>query len=152
MNRSFWAGVLLAVILFPAAAQQKYEVGGVDMTRVEYERFREPARDFRGVRFIALNLDRATEDSMREAVERDFKTDKWGTFVLIAGGGSTEGLSDAYLEGSRRQRKESGTAYLSEEYFKLYRAAIEKGLEPGFKGSTLYDERESPSGAVGGLL
>ena len=152
MNRSFWAGVLLAVILFPAAAQQKYEVGGVDMTRVEYERFREPARDFRGVRFIAMNLDRATEDSMREAVERDFKTDKWGSFVLIAGGGSTEGLSDAYLEGSRRQRKESGTAYLSEEYFKLYRAAIEKGLELGFKCSTLYDEWEYPSGMVEGLF
>ena len=141
------AGLLASV---PAPAQSKYVVDGIDMTRVEYEQFREPARAFRGVRFISIPLDRATEESMRAAVERDFKTDKWGTFVLIAGGGSTEGLSDAYLEGSRRQRKDTGTAYLSENYFKLYRAAIEKGLELGFKCSTLYDEWEYPSGMVEG--
>ena len=141
------AGLLTPVTL---PAQSKYVVDGIDMTRVEYEQFREPAREFRGVRFISIPLDRATEQSMRDAVERDFRTDKWGTFVLIAGGGSTEGLSDAYLEGSRRQRKDTGTAYLSENYFKLYRAAIEKGLELGFKCSTLYDEWEYPSGMVEG--
>ena len=48
--------------------------------------------------------------------------------MLIAGGGSTEGLSDDYLEYSGRKRNDQGVAYLSEEYFKLYRAAIEKGL------------------------
>lgn len=151
--RQFVFSVLLAsVVCMAASAQQKYTVDGIDMTRVEYEQFREPARAFRGVRFIALPLDRATEESMREAVERDFRADKWGSFVLIAGGGSTEGLSDAYLEGSRRPRKDSGTAYLSEDYFKLYRAAIEKGLELGFKCSTLYDEWEYPSGMVEGLF
>ena len=152
MNKSFLAGLLLAATLSPALAQQKYEVDGIDLTRVEYEQFREPAREFRGVRFIALNLDRATEESMREAVERDWRTDKWGTFVLIAGGGSTAGLSDEYLAGSGRKRKDEGVAYLSEEYFKLYRAAIEKGLELGFKCSTLYDEWEYPSGMVEGLF
>ncbi|MCR4859813.1 MAG: hypothetical protein K5910_04030, partial [Bacteroidales bacterium] len=146
--------MLAAVCLLPAAlsAQEKYEINGIDMTRVEYDQFRNPDREFRGVRFIALNLDRATEQSMRDAVERDFKTDKWGSFVLIAGGGSTAGLSDEYLAGSGRQRKESGVAYLSEEYFKLYRAAIEKGLELGFKCTTLYDEWEYPSGMVEGLF
>ncbi|MCR5841567.1 MAG: hypothetical protein K6G86_05765 [Bacteroidales bacterium] len=152
MNKFLLAGLLLAASLAPAAAQQKYEVDGIDMTRVEYEQFREPARAFRGVRFIALPLDRATEASMREAVERDFLTDKWGTFVLIAGGGSTEGLSEDYLRFSGRKPKAEGTAYLSENYFKLYRAAIEKGLELGFKCSTLYDEWEYPSGMVEGLF
>ncbi|MCR4860005.1 MAG: hypothetical protein K5910_05015 [Bacteroidales bacterium] len=134
------------------SAQEKFEINGIDMTQVEYDRFKNPDREFRGVRFIALNLDRATEESMREAVERDFKTDKWGSFVLIAGGGSTEGLSDDYLELSGRKKQESGTAYLSENYFKLYRAAIEKGLELGFKCTTLYDEWEYPSGMVEGLF
>ena len=152
MNKSLLAGLLLAATLLPASAQQKYEADGVDLTRVEYEQFREPAREFRGVRFIALSLDRATEESMRAAVERDFQTDKWGSFVLIAGGGSTAGLSEAYLQGSGRKPKKEGTAYLSEEYFKLYRAAIEKGLELGFKCTTLYDEWEYPSGMVEGLF
>lgn len=152
MYRILLAGVVLATTLLPAAAQQKYEADGVDLTRVEYEQFREPAREFRGVRFIALPLDRATEESMRQAVERDFLTDKWGSFVLIAGGGSTAGLSEDYLKFSGRKPKEEGTAYLSEEYFKLYRAAIEKGLELGFKCTTLYDEWEYPSGMVEGLF
>ena len=144
--------MLAAACLVPAAltAQQKYTVNGIDMTRLEYDRFKDPDREFRGVRFIALNLDRDTEESIRAAVERDFRTDKWGSFVLIAGGGSTKGLSDAYLEGSGRPRKDSGVAYLSEEYFKLYRAAIEKGLELGFRCTTLYDEWEYPSGMVEG--
>lgn len=124
----------------------------IDMNKVEYEHFRNPDREFRGVRFISIPLDRATEESMRASVERDFKTDKWGTFVLIPGGGSTEGLTDEYLKLSNRKKNEKGTAYLSENYFKLYRAAIEKGLELGFKCTTLYDEWEYPSGMVEGLF
>ena len=144
------AALAVGQALLPA--QEKYEINGIDMTRVEYEQFKNPDREFRGVRFISLNLDRSTEQSMRDAVERDFKTDKWGSFVLIAGGGSTAGLSDEYLAGSGRQKKETGIAYLSEDYFKLYRAAIEKGLELGFKCTTLYDEWEYPSGMVEGLF
>ncbi|MBP5612462.1 MAG: hypothetical protein J6X20_07065 [Bacteroidales bacterium] len=154
MKKILRSGLALAVCLLAvgAAAQTKYEVEGIDLTRVEYEQFREPDRTFRGVRFISLPLDRATEESMRAAVDRDFMTDKWGTFVLIAGGGNTAGLSDDYLQVSRRKRNDQGTAYLSEEYFNLYRAAIEKGLELGFKCSTLYDEWEYPSGMVEGLF
>ena len=145
---------LLGMMLLPAAAaaQTPYVVDGIDLNRVEYEQFREPAREFRGVRFISLNLDRATEESVRQAVERDFRTDLWGSFVLIAGGGSTEGLSDEYLRYSGRKRNDQGVAYLSDAYFKLYRAAIEKGLELGFKCTTLYDEWAYPSGMVEGLF
>ena len=42
MYRILLAGVVLATTLIPAAAQQKYEADGVDLTRVEYEQFREP--------------------------------------------------------------------------------------------------------------
>lgn len=153
------AALLAACVGVPSTAQMRIpydgqpltEINGIDMTKVEYDRFKTPDREFRGVRFISLNLDRATEESMKNMVERDFRTDKWGTFVLIAGGGSTEGLTDEYLELSRRQKNEKGTAYLSENYFKLYRAAIEKGIELGFNCSTLYDEWAYPSGMVEGL-
>ena len=153
MKHPLLTALLGAALLSAAAsAQTPYVVDGIDMTKVEYERFREPAREFRGVRFISLPLDRATEESVRQSVERDFKAGLWGSFVLIAGGGSTEGLSDDYLKFSGRKRNDTGVAYLSEEYFKLYRAAIEKGLELGFKCTTLYDEWEYPSGMVEGLF
>lgn len=160
MNRNFLTLAALAAVSFSAGAQMRIpfdgqpltEINGIDMTKVEYEHFQNPDREFRGSRFISIGLDRATEESMRAAVERDFKTDKWGTFLLIPGGGSTEGLTDEYLELSNRKRNDNGTAYLSENYFKLYRAAIEKGLELGFKCTTIYDEWEYPSGMVEGLF
>lgn len=150
MNRMI--SLMGAALLCCAAlnAQDKYVVDGIDMTKVEYEQFRTPAREFRGVRFIALNLDRDTEESIRRKVENDFKTGLWGTFVLIPGGGNTENLSEDYLRESNRKAKTGGTYYLSEQYFKLYRAAIEKGLELGFRCTTLYDEWEYPSGMVEG--
>ena len=152
------SAIAAALLCIPSNAQMRIpydgqplgEINGIDMSKVEYDHFRNPDREFRGVRFISLNLDRATEESMKASVERDFKTDKWGTFVLIPGGGSTEGLTDEYLELSRRQKKESGTSYLSDNYFKLYKAAIDKGLELGFRCTTLYDEWEYPSGMVEG--
>ena len=152
MHKPFSCLILGVAVSAISLQAQVPSAAKVDLTKVEYEQFQTPDREFRGVRFISLPLDRATEESMRASVERDFNTDKWGSFVLIAGGGSTEGLSDEYLEYSRRQRKDAGTAYLSEDYFKLYRAAIEKGLELGFRCTTLYDEWEYPSGMVEGLF
>ena len=135
-----------------ASAQRKYEINGIDMTRVEYEHFRNPDREFRGVRFIGLPLDRLSDSLMTSLVERDFATDKWGTFVLIAGGGSTEGLSEEYLRQSGRKPRKEGVAYLSDEYFRVYKNTIERGLELGFRLSTLYDEWAYPSGMAEGLF
>ena len=146
-------GLLLAAVgCWAGASAQPYVIKGIDMTKVEYERFENPDREFRGVRFIALNLSRATEESIKAAVRRDFEADKWGTFVLIADGGNTEGLSEDYLRFSGRRASDQGVAYLSEGYFKLYRAAIEEGLRLGFECSTLYDEWTYPSGIVEGLF
>ena len=141
-----------AQMRIPYDGQPLKEINGIDMTKVEYNQFQNPDREFRGSRFISIGLDRGTVESMQRSVERDFNTDLWGTFLLIPGGGSTEGLSDDYLEQSRRQRNDKGVAYLSEEYFKMYRAAIEKGLELGFKCTTIYDEWAYPSGMVEGLF
>jgi hypothetical protein len=59
-------------------------------------------------------------------------------------------LSEAYLKASRRKPADAGVMYLSDEYFRLYKLAIEEGLKHNFKVSTLYDEWTYPSGIVGG--
>jgi hypothetical protein len=135
---------------FLCVSQEAYTVAGIDMTKVEYEQFRIPDPAFRGVRFIGIPLSHATEQSMEESVTRDFKAGKWGSFVLIPGGGSTEGLSPSYMQNSRRKPQTEGTSYLSEDYFRLYEHAVETGLKLGFKASTLYDEWEFPSGMAAG--
>jgi hypothetical protein len=70
--------------------------------------------------------------------------------MIEASGGPTTGLSEAYLRGSRRDPSAKGVPYLSQEFFRLYRLAIEEGLKHNFPLNTLYDEWSYPSGMVGG--
>ena len=142
-----------AQMRIPYDGQPLTEINGIDMTKVEYNQFQNPDKEFRGSHFISLYLDRSTEESLVETVERDMTTDLWGTFLMIPTGTPTSrGLSDDYMAKSHRRKMETGTIYLSEEYFKMYRAAIEKGLELGFKCTTIYDDYEFPSGTVSGLF
>ncbi len=144
--------VLVTSSCISLTAQQKYVINGIDMTKVEYEQFKNPDREFRGVRFIGLPLDNISDSLMKAAVHRDFNADKWGSFIMIAGGGSTEGLTDDYLRLSGRKAQSNGVAYLSDEYFRIYKNTIDEGLKLGFRMSTLYDEWAYPSGMVEGLF
>jgi hypothetical protein len=112
--------------------------------------FKEPAGEYRAIHWQGFQLTRVTEESIRNAVRASAETKSWGAFELGPGGGSTAGLSEAYLKGSKRPANAPGVAYLSEEYFRLYRAAIDEGLKHGFPASMIYDEWSYPSGIVGG--
>ena len=85
--------------------------------------FKEPAGEYRAIHWQGFQLGRITEESIRNAVRASAESKSWGAFELGPGGGSTAGLSDDYLKGSKRPVNTQGVAYLSEEYFRLYRAA-----------------------------
>jgi hypothetical protein len=72
--------------------------------------------------------------------------------MIGPGGGPTTGLSEAYLKASHRQPSDKGVPYLSEEYFRLYRAAVQEGDKLNFPARVLYDEWNYPTGMAGGLL
>jgi hypothetical protein len=72
--------------------------------------------------------------------------------MITSDGGKTTALSEAYLKGSRRPPSETGIAYLSEEYFRLYKLALEEGERVHLPLRTLYDELQYPSGMAGGLF
>jgi hypothetical protein len=143
-----------ALILFFTGmkAQQKYKVGKIDMTQVDYQYFLHPNNEFRGVKFVDLDLNHETPKSIAKKVTDAYHAHKWGSFILIPGGGSTKGLSNDYLKYSGRKLKTSGIAYLSDYFFKIYEDAIKTGLKLGFRLSTLYDEWNYPSGTAGGLF
>jgi hypothetical protein len=42
--------------------------------------------------------------------------------------------------------------YLNEEFFRLYKVAIEEGLKNNLPMDVLYDEQQFPTGMAGGLF
>jgi len=122
-----------------------------DTTNVlRFELFREPPREFRGVRWLGFGLSNLSDSGMIKSIQSTVKSDSWGSYLLGPGGGPTTGLSEAYLKASKRSPSDRGVPYLSEEYFRIYRLTIEEGLKYGLPMSTLYDEWTYPSGIVGG--
>ena len=119
---------------------------------VDYKLFQEPPAEYRGHRWLTFRLSNITEESIRNSIQQAARSDVAGGFMITPDGGNTSALSEAYMKGSHRQPDTTGVAYLSEEYFRLYRLAIEEGNKDGLPLRVLYDELQYPSGMAGGLL
>jgi len=90
---------------------------------VEYAVFKEPPGEYRGHRWFTYNLSTISDASVIEGIQQAIRSDSYGSFMITPSGGATTGLSEAYLKGSRRPPSDKGVAYLSDEYFRLYRRA-----------------------------
>src|SRR6185312_6208658 len=106
--------------------------------------FRSPPAEYGAIHWVSFFLSRATEQSLTASVHAAAQTGAWGSFELGPGGGPTTGLSPAYLAASQRTPSSEGVPYLSDEYFRLYRAAIEQGQKDHFPASMFYDEWAYP--------
>ncbi|MBZ5585537.1 MAG: hypothetical protein LAQ30_25730 [Acidobacteriia bacterium] len=120
--------------------------------KVDYEVFKNPPGEYRGCYWFGFGLTNITENGMLAGLQRGIQSGAYGSFMIGPGGGLTAGLSEAYMKYSRRPPVKTGIAYLSEEYFELYRRAIEEGMNNNFPMRVLYDELGYPSGMAGGLL
>jgi hypothetical protein len=98
--------------------------------------FKAPPAEFKGIHWVSLGLSQATEASLTASVRTAAQTGLWGSFMPGPGGGTTAGLSDDYLKASGRARNDRGVAYLSEDYFRLYRAAIVEGQKDNSRPSS----------------
>jgi hypothetical protein len=95
-----------------------------------------------------FNLSTLSEEHIVSGVEVMAKRNMGG-FAPEPGGGPTTGLPEEYLRATRRQPSSTGVGYLSEEYFKLYRVALEQARKHGMQ-VVLYDEWTYPTGIVDG--
>ncbi|HEY3836652.1 MAG TPA: glycosyl hydrolase [Bryobacteraceae bacterium] len=144
--------VALALLFLPVLVRAERRTQHPEDLVVDYKLFQEPPKEYRGHRWLTLRLATATEESVRAAIKQLAESDTGGGLMITPDGGNTSALSEAYLKGSHRQPNSTGIAYLSEEYFRLYRAAIEEGNKDGLPLRVLYDELQYPSGTAGGLL
>lgn len=132
----------------PAFSQKAAEK--VPFSTIDYETFRVPPMEYRGIRWMGYNLTRLSDSVMIRSIKNTVDGKMWGTYLLGPGGGPTTGLSEEYLKESRRAASTQGVPYLSEEYFRIYKRTIEEGVKYGLNMTTLYDEWGYPSGLVGG--
>ena len=116
----------------------------------DFADFQNPPAEFRGLHWVGLSLSQVTEASLRASIKAGADMGDWGSLMLGPGGGPTTGLSKEYLAASQRTPSSQGVPYLSDEYFRLYRAAIEEGEKDHLPASTIYDEWAYPAGIVDG--
>src|SRR5450432_1868719 len=121
-----------------------------NLQTISTDLFKNPPGEFRGICWMGLGLSNLTDSSVIGKMQNSEKTRSWGTVLLGPGGGPTTGLSDAYMKASHRAPNDKGVAYLSEDYFRIYKAALDEGLKLNFPVSTIYDEWNYPSGIVAG--
>ena len=149
---AFLKAARLASLLLGACLSAPHLVRA-DSNPVQLAQFKNPPGEFGGIHWLGFGLSRLTEDGVRRSVQSAATGGAWGSFELgLGASGATTGLSEAYLRGSGRGSNSQGVAYLSEEYFRFYRIAIEEGQRIGFPDSMIYDELGYPSGIAGGLF
>jgi hypothetical protein len=115
--------------------------------------FKQPPAQYRGHEMYGygqFNLSNLSEDRIRADVETMARRGMGG-FAVEPSGGPTTGLPADYLDATRRKPSSEGTVYLSDDYFKFYRVALETARKNGME-VILYDEWAYPTGMVDGQL
>ncbi|HWB86094.1 MAG TPA: glycosyl hydrolase [Bryobacteraceae bacterium] len=142
--------LLVTILLaWPVAIRSQEQPNAVT---IDYSVFKEAPPQYGGVRWISFNLSNISEESVIASVKRAAESGSAGSFEIGPTRGPTTGLSEAYIRDSRRKPDDKGVPYLSDEYFKLYKLAIEEGQKDHFPLSVLYDEWNYPTGMVGGQI
>ncbi|MBZ5583615.1 MAG: hypothetical protein LAQ30_15680 [Acidobacteriia bacterium] len=115
--------------------------------------FQKPPAEYRGHQMYGyglFNLTTLSEERIVSAIQNMEKANMGG-FAPEPNGGPTTGLPEDYLKATRRAPSSQGVGYLSDEFFKLYRVALQEARKRGME-VILYDEWTYPTGIVDGQL
>src|SRR5690349_900139 len=143
MTQRFAIGTfLLALLLAPMLAQT---------TEFDPAVFKTPPSQYRGHAMWSFPLTTLNENYVISGIQEMARLN-YGGFFIEPGGGPTTGLSDAYVKLFRRdQRDDRGVVFLSDEYFRFYKLAMEEARKRGMQ-VVLYDDYSFPTGTVGGQM
>jgi hypothetical protein len=136
--RPFSLVSILALIALPAGWgwRQTNNPQTATDSAVEYSIFRNPPAEFRGHAWLDFRLGNISDDIATGMVDKAVEAHSYGGFMITSTGAGT---------GSK-----SHIVYLSDEYFRLYKLAIERGLKGNLPLDVLYDEQQFPTGMAGG--
>ena len=112
--------------------------------------FKSPPAQYRGHAMWSFPLSTLNENYIVSGI-REMAKLNYGGFFIEAGGGPTTGLSEAYLKLFRRPQNNQGVVFLSDEFFRFYKLALEEAKKQGLE-VVLYDDYSFPTGTVAGQL
>jgi hypothetical protein len=112
--------------------------------------FKSPPAQYRGHAMWSFPLSTLNENYILSGI-REMAKLNYGGFFIEAGGGPTTGLSEAYLKMFRRPQNNQGVVFLSDDYFRFYKVALEEAKKQGLD-VVLYDDYSFPTGTVAGQL
>jgi alpha-L-rhamnosidase len=113
--------------------------------------FKTPPAQYRGHAMWNFPLSTLNQNYVTSGIDEMARLN-YGGFFIEAGGGPTTGLSDAYLKLFRRGPSDDrGVVFLSDEYFRFYKLAMEEAKKHGMQ-VVLYDDYAFPTGTVGGQM
>ncbi len=147
--RAFLLGVFLLALSSSAVAQNQTKTIAANDPNggpVDYATFKDPPREYWGHAWFTFNLGSLNEERVKSMVQRAVQGDSYGGFMITPSGGFGGRGSGAPATGG------APVTYLNEEFFKLYKVAIEEGLKNNLPMDVLYDEQQFPTGMAGGLF
>jgi hypothetical protein len=148
-SHAFLLGVFLLALSLSAVAQSQTKTIAANDPNggpVDYATFKDPPREYWGHAWFTFNLGSLNEERVKSMVQRAVQSDSYGGFMITPSGGFGGRGSGAPATGG------APVTYLNEEFFKLYKVAIEEGLKSNLPMDVLYDEQQFPTGMAGGLF
>lgn len=115
--------------------------------------FKAPPAEFRGMAKWGYMISSVTDAQIRTAIREMAQRQLFGGFFLANGGASAKNLPKPLGDKLKRSvaMVDDGVEYLSEEYFRLYRVALEEAAANGVS-LVLYDENWHPTGIAAGQI
>src|SRR2546422_2768223 len=142
----FAAPLLVSALEGPSSSQARVDSG------FDYAIFKNPPAEYRGRAMWGYDLSTVTEAQIVSSAQEMAKQ-RFGGFFVSVNGGNGRNLDPAYVQQASPQFRftNHGIEYLSDEFFRLYRLAVEEAKKNGLS-FVLYDDYEYPTGTVGGQL
>lgn len=163
--------IALAAILFIASHGAAQPYAG-DSKKVDYTQFKDPPGEFRGTRWFTWAGPNMTEEFVKAQVASGaamkgayggwvFTPDREGRGGGNAFGGARRGGRGPASGPAGEARgpvapppapaaPASTASYLNEEWFRVYKIALQESERLGFPMQVMYDEMQFPSGYAGG--
>jgi hypothetical protein len=142
------AAPLLVWRLAVAAQSQQSANSGFD-----YAVFKDPPAEYREHAMWGYNTCTVTDAQIISSVQ-DLAKQFYGGFFIIGGPTvqcGTKNLAEAYVRAMGGKLNAEGIEYLSDEYFRLYKLAVEEAKKNGLS-AILYADHGGISGSAGGVL
>jgi hypothetical protein len=119
----------------------------------DYATFKESPLAFRGTTMWGYDLSTVTDATLTAGVDAQARKG-YGGFLIGNEGGNGNNLDPAYKEQAKPffHFTNGGEEFLSDEFFRHYRLAIEEGKKNNLPLTTFYDDYEYPTGTAAGQV